>query len=529
MPTPGEPRPLVSVTVPLAPDADPGLAEICLRSISAQTYQAIETLVFLSDGANKALVDVVDRFGPTRLIRGSATKSAARNLLVRQTNGKYLLYVDHDMELSPRLIEDCVNLALEKQSKAIVAAQREAESSNFWRRCRALEWDLLEADIGAGSPYFLLSSTVAEVGGFDEMVDMWDDWVMTLRIMAAGIRIDRVASQILMRDSTNLVEMFVRKYQRGRFLRALQDRYSNAPQARFGERFRRVYIRNWKTLLRSPLLSLGLAFLKLIDVMGLILGRARPLPFKPVDGTRRYFETRTADVYDDVRYGDAFNRFKHYSELRALRMLLDPIQGSVVEVGCGTGRITAELIGSGICVTPVDPSPAMLRGFSAKLRLPPPVQADGRHMPFKRLAFAGAVSLRVVWHLPSRRDFERMLLEMSRVASDFVIIDISNEARWRQPVLKLLAGLYFLFDPSERRHHASSQVISLGEVVKLAEGLGLQYERSLPLDALTPIWLRLLPAKIASGLTPILTRLEPTLARLVPPGRYLIRFAKHRD
>lgn len=529
MPPVADARPLVSLTIPLATDADPSLVALCFDSIAAQTYGPIETIVFLSDGASEDLERAVREFGPTRLIRGWVSKTAARNQLAAQITGVYMLYLDHDMELSPGLIEDCVKLALDRNSDAVVTAQLEAPSRNFWRRCRALEWRLLESDIGAGSPYFVSAAVFDRVGGFDESIDMWDDWVLTLRIMAAGIPIDKVDSPILIRDATNLGEMFVRKYRRGRYLPALLRRFPHAPQARFGKRFRGIYLSNLFILARSPILAAGLAFIKIIDALGLALGRLRPIAPVDTDGTRRYFQAGTAGTYDEIRLGNSFNRFKHYSELRALRLLLNSTGGDVIEVGAGTGRITGELKRAGFRVTPVDPSAAMLLEFSRKPSLPLPVLADGRSLPFRKLSFNGAVSLRVVWHLPSEDGVKRMLWEMARVSSDFVIIDMSNAARWRSPIFRLLTAAHFLFNPAERRHHSTSQTMKLDEFIGLAESCGLRYERKHALDVLTPIWLRLLPARLASRLGPALSRFESVLAKVVSPGRYLIRFGKRLE
>ena len=521
--------PLVSVTLPLAADSDPNLLKRCLGSISSQTHRDFEVLIFVSNGSTRELVDMAQDFPLARIFTGSLTKSAARNLLARRSKGKYMLYIDQDMELSPNLLGDCVSLALEMNSQAIIADQLEAPSKSFWRKCRALEWKLLKDDIGAGSPYFLLTSLFEEVGGFDESIDMWDDWTLTLKLIANGIRFDRVRSAILISDTTDLAEMFIRKYRRGQYIPALKEKYPDAPHIRFSQRFVRIYVQNWRILIRSPILSIGLAFLKIIDVLGLFLGQLRPIRQERSDGTARYFEAGTAKAFDDVRFGDPFNRYKHYREVHSLRELLDPAGGRVVEVGAGTGRITRELTNSGLRVTPIDPSPVMLREYRRKSSLPSPVLADGRFLPFKELEFSGAVSLRVIWHLPAKPDIERVIEELARVSTDFVVIDISNKGRWQHPFFRLLARAYFLFRPSERGHHAATQFVTLDEIRLVGEKSGLILERTLALDGISPLWLRAVPQKTADWLYPGLARLENFVSGFVPPGRYLIKFSTFSD
>ncbi len=519
-------KPLISVMLPLAPDADPDLLDLCLRSITAQTYQETETLVLLSEGSPPELERVISHFPQLRIFHGSFTKSAARNFLAHQSKGEYMLYIDVDMELSRNLLEECIDLAMEKGSQAIITTQKEAPTRSFWGKCRSLEWDLLSDDIGSASPYFLLTSTFTEVGGFDENIDMWDDWVLSLRLVSKGIRFDRVQSPIHIRDTTDLGEMFARKYKRGRFIPALLQKYPDAPYVKFFDRFKRIYVRNWKALLRSPILTLGLAFLKVLDIVALYAGRLNPVKNSPGDGTEPYFRSDVARSYDHVRLHDGFNLYKHYSETRSLHQLLRHITSPLVEIGCGTGRMTNELTKEGFHILPTDPSLVMLREFRKKPGLPNPIRADGMALPFAANVVEGAFSLRVIWHLPTLHHLEHMIEEMARISEGYVVLDISNERRWRHPLLRPLIALYFRFIPSERSKHETSILLTIERFTTLVERLGLQVDQISALDVLSPIWLKPLPLGIAKLLFPILFRLESAFSVIIPPGRLLIRLVK---
>jgi glycosyltransferase involved in cell wall biosynthesis len=520
-------KPLVSVMLPLAPDADPDLLDICLRSISAQTYRKLETLVLLSEGSSPELELIISHFPRVRTFHGSFTKSAARNFLAHQSKGEYMLYIDVDMELSRNLLEECIDLVMEKGSQAIITIQKEAPTQSFWGKCRSLEWDLLSNDIGSASPYFLLTSTFKEVGGFDESIDMWDDWVLSLRLMSKGIRFDRVQSPIFIRDTTDLGEMFARKYKRGRFIPALLQKYPEAPYVKFFNRFLRIYVRNWKALLRSPILTVGLAFLKVLDIVALYAGRINPVKDIPGDGTQPYFRSEVAKSYDQVRLMDGFNLYKHYSETRSLIQLLCHVNSPLIEIGCGTGRMTSELMDKGFHILPTDPSLAMLNEFRKKPDLPTPIRADGMALPFGANVVDGTFSLRVIWHLPTLRHLEQMIEEMARISMGYVILDISNERRWRHPLLRPLIALYFRFNPNERNKHDTSILLTLERFTSLAKRLGLQVDQVLALDVLSPIWLKTLPLSIARFFYPIIFCLENALSVIIPPGRLLIRLTKN--
>lgn len=106
--------PLVSVVVPVY-DGGWFLNE-CIDSICHQTYPNIE-IICVDDGANdlsKEVLHNIARVRPTvRVISLMSNHGVgyARNIGVQNARGKYLLFVDNDDFISPRLIEKLVWLA----------------------------------------------------------------------------------------------------------------------------------------------------------------------------------------------------------------------------------------------------------------------------------------------------------------------------------------------------------------------------------------------------------------------------------
>ncbi|MFQ5922883.1 MAG: glycosyltransferase [Anaerolineales bacterium] len=518
--------PLVSVTLPLAPNADPELLSTCLRSLSAQTFQGFEVLVLISDGSEPELHRIASAFPAVTILEGRYSKPAARNLLIQKSRGLYVLILDVDNELPHGLLEACVERATEDGATAIIAPNLEAPSTNFWRRCRSLEWKLLDGDLYAETPNFIRKDILEDLGGFDPELDLLDDWQLNLALRERSIPFERADSFILVRSSSSLREIWHRKFLRGQFIHLLQSKYANAPQIRFGHRFVRVYLRNWKLLINSPTLTVGLAILKALDVLALSWGRLNPSSGPIGDGTGAYFQSRVAKEYDQIRLGDNFSRYKHYSEIRSLTILLQELSDLLLEVGSGTGRVTDGLVKNGFRILPLDPSSAMVRQYVQKPSLPRPIIADGTALPFSNSSFDGVFSLRVIWHLPSMNHVERMLGELTRVSSNLVVVDITNRQRWRHALLRPFIAIYFRMRPSERSAHESSRLLALNSFEKLSEPLGLRLERIRPLDVLSPIWLRLLPKRAALTLYPILFRLESVFWKVIPPGRLLIKLTK---
>ncbi len=105
--------PLVSVIVPVY-NVEPWLEE-CLASIRGQTYSRLEIIV-IEDGSTDGSALVMERHREDHRIRmlrhpRNLGPSAARNTGIDASTGDYLLFVDADDLIHPRLVELCMHCA----------------------------------------------------------------------------------------------------------------------------------------------------------------------------------------------------------------------------------------------------------------------------------------------------------------------------------------------------------------------------------------------------------------------------------
>src|SRR5579862_5683284 len=101
------PKPLISVIVPTKNSSE--FLEQCLSSIKKQTYPNIELIVvdnFSTDDTQK----IARRFTKDVYEKGPE-RSAQRNFGVTQSHSEYVAIIDSDMELSPTVAEECIQLA----------------------------------------------------------------------------------------------------------------------------------------------------------------------------------------------------------------------------------------------------------------------------------------------------------------------------------------------------------------------------------------------------------------------------------
>ncbi|MGH1549006.1 class I SAM-dependent methyltransferase [Leifsonia poae] len=111
---------------------------------------------------------------------------------------------------------------------------------------------------------------------------------------------------------------------------------------------------------------------------------------------------RAADVYDAARPSYPAD---------AVSWLLDGTEDPVVDLGAGTGKLTAALVDRGRDVVAVDPSPEMLRVLRERLPDVPAHEGTGERLPLPD-ASAGVVLVAQAWHW---LDAERAIPEVARV------------------------------------------------------------------------------------------------------------------
>jgi len=111
--------------------------------------------------------------------------------------------------------------------------------------------------------------------------------------------------------------------------------------------------------------------------------------------------------------------------------------GRVLELGCGTGRVTIPLARAGVDIVGVDRSPSMLararRKTRKRLAL---VRADIRSLPFGRRAFAMVLApYGVLQSLTGRRDLSRTLASIAAIVEPGGVLAVDlvpDVPRWRE-------------------------------------------------------------------------------------------------
>jgi glycosyltransferase involved in cell wall biosynthesis len=279
--------------------------ENCLRSIKAQEYNNIEIIV-VDNGSSDRTKEIAGEYTDKVYDKGPE-RSAQRNYgMIEKSNGEYVMFVDADMILTPRLIEDCVEF-INKENCLALHISEIVLGRNFWSRVRRFERSFYNGTVIDGARFFRKDKFV-EVGGFDETMSGPEDWDIDKKIKQVGkIALVPAGQKITTNDWSlaNLVknkgvnpynyraviyhnesEFNLRKYLKKKEYYAKSfDAYINKwgkedsdikKQLGFKYRFFGVFLEKgkWRKLLAHPPLALGMYFLRgMVGVVYLIRGK----------------------------------------------------------------------------------------------------------------------------------------------------------------------------------------------------------------------------------------------------------------
>lgn len=140
-----------------------------------------------------------------------------------------------------------------------------------------------------------------------------------------------------------------------------------------------------------------------------------------------YDQPGYARQYDETRYKDDPKKAKRDMQTRAaIAEALRRLEGakSLLDLPCGTGRLSAQVVEAGFAYTGADLSPSMLgvaKEKHAALKGATFVQADGEALPFADESFDAVMSVRFFNLVPSEPR-RRILKEMRRVSRRWLVV-----------------------------------------------------------------------------------------------------------
>ena len=170
----------VSVIVPTRNSAD--VLGACLASISGQTRRADEVIVCDAQSTD-GTKEIASSYGAS-VVDHVPNRSAQRNRGADLASGDFLVFIDSDMQLTPRVLEDCLDRVTAEDAALVI--HEVFVGDGFWAHVRSHERSFYDGVWWIEAARFYRASAFRTVGGFDESMIGPEDWDLDQRIRTQG-------------------------------------------------------------------------------------------------------------------------------------------------------------------------------------------------------------------------------------------------------------------------------------------------------------------------------------------------------
>lgn len=242
----------------------------CLESVFEQTLPPTEVVVVDDVRTTDQTRRIIGVSG-ARLIISSAGMSLSRNVGARATTSPFLLSVDSDMVLAPKLIERVAD-AFESGMDAMSIPEIPT-GQGYWVRARRLDKAAVELTGSGRAVRAFTRQAFERVGGYDSALVGGEDLDFHLRLVKAGFTVGDLSSTHIEHDENHLrlYEAATKKYRYGLSLPAFAAKHTLQPLTDGAAG--RIWSAMRVGFHRDPLAVPGFVILKSLEAGGAMVGR----------------------------------------------------------------------------------------------------------------------------------------------------------------------------------------------------------------------------------------------------------------
>lgn len=254
-----------------------------LESIKGQLYKNIE-IILVDNNSTDSTVNIAKKF-TQKTYNFGPERSAQRNFAAKKAEGKYLLVPDSDMILGRKVVSQCVSLILKDSRIKAVIIPEESIGTGFWTECKILERSFYLGTDWIESVRFFDRKTFEDLSGYDEENTGTEDFDLSQRIVKKYGKeaIGRIKEFILHDEGEiSLIQQLKKKFYYAQNLNVYKKNNLDYYKIQIDiiKRYS-LFFSDPKKLLKNPLVSIGLFFLKTLEFIAGGLGFLK--------GNMRYF------------------------------------------------------------------------------------------------------------------------------------------------------------------------------------------------------------------------------------------------
>ena len=263
---------LISIVVPTK-NAARHLKNL-LPSLVEQTYKRFELIVNDDKGTTDDTKNLLKQFEKKLTIttlKENISMAQGRKSGANFAKGYYLLHLDSDMVLSPKVLENCIE-TIEKGYDALLIPEI-SFGEGFWSQVKIFEKSMHAGDDSIEAVRFFKSNVYKKVGGHNEKMVFSEDKDLDLRVRKAGFKIERSTEPIYHNEGkVSLVKDIQKKYFYGKTAYVFIKENPKQAFIQGNLILRPAYFRNWRKVVSHPILTMGMFVIKALGWLAALLG-----------------------------------------------------------------------------------------------------------------------------------------------------------------------------------------------------------------------------------------------------------------
>ena len=270
--------PLVSVVI-TTKNEETNIAN-CIKSVKKQSFPPKKIEIIVVDNNSSDKTKRISKKYTKNVFNKGPERSAQRNYGIAKAKGKYILFLDSDMSLSKKVIQECVDKFTHNNENLVgLYIPERILGDSYWCKVRDFERSFYNGTVIDGLR-FIKKDVLVKIKGFDEQLYACEDWDLDKRLKREGIT--EIIENCLYHNESDfeLKRYLIKKnYYSKNFQVYINKWGKDDPDVKkqFGwyYRFIGVFIEKgkWVELLRQPILTISMYYIRFLTGINFLVNK----------------------------------------------------------------------------------------------------------------------------------------------------------------------------------------------------------------------------------------------------------------
>ena len=260
----------MTISVIIATKNEQKNLERLLVSLKRQTFQELETII-VDNYSTDRTAQIAQKY-TSKVFQKGPERTTQRNFGIKKAGGKYILFVDADMQLESNVLGECLKSMENNPKLSGIIIDEVSKGAGFLAKIKALEKQLTTGEETIEAARFFRKKDLVKIGGYDKKLISGEDWDLSQRMAKFG-EFGRIKSKINHFENQSIWQDIKKKYYYAKNIQPYARKYPklwNNQQANFISRIK-ILFKNPDLIRKNPLEFTGLLLLKLSHFAAFII------------------------------------------------------------------------------------------------------------------------------------------------------------------------------------------------------------------------------------------------------------------